>query len=263
MASGDGFEAATRVGAASWCAEHFLPSVGGFEQTPGTGRVDWGDRPQLTPQIRQPWEIFVDRSGSRFVAEDDPSIDRREHAVLAIDDLSFWIVFDAAIAAKAPALFPQWPAGRMQSMFGTHHAFVQADSVGELAQRCGIDAAGLEATIAAYNQSVREGSDPLGRVHLPCAIDSGPFYAIRNHGVSIKGAAGLQIDSDFHVLRQSGERIGNLYAIGELIGGGLLSGHAYVGGMSITPSLGFGRALGRTLGAGGAVGMIRSLAVAL
>jgi len=250
MASGEGFEAATRLGAASWCAEHFLPSVGGFEDRPGTGRVDWAERPQLTPQIRQPWEIFVDRHGARFIAEDEPSIDRREHAVLALDDLSFWIVFDAAIAAQAPALFPQWPAGRMRQMFGTHPAFVQADSIAELAARCGIDQAGLEQTVVQYNESVRTGTDPLGRVHLPKPIESGPYYAIRNHGVSIKGAAGLQIDADFHVLRQSGERIRNLHAIGELIGGGLLSGHAYVGGMSITPSLGFGRALGRALAAG-------------
>ena len=89
----------------------------------------------------------------------------------------------------------------------------------------------------------------MGRQHRPRPIASPPYYAIRNHGVSIKGAAGLRIDPDFHVLRESGDRIQNLRAIGEVIGGGLLSGHAYVGGMSITPALGFGRALCRALAA--------------
>lgn len=250
MASGDGFEAATRIGAGQWCAEHFLPSMGGFEVSPGSQRVEWGERPQLTPQLRAPWEIFVDRRGARFIAEDDPSIDRREHAVAALDDLCFWVVFDAAIAAAAPPLFPQWPAGRMESLFGEHHAFVQADSVEALARACGIDPAGLKTSIARYNEALlTSASDPMGRQHRPRPIASPPYYAIRNHGVSIKGAAGLRIDPDFHVLRDSGGRIQNLRAIGEVIGGGLLSGHAYVGGMSITPALGFGRALGRALAA--------------
>lgn len=249
MASGDGFEAATRIGAGQWCAEHFLPSVGGFEVSPGSHRVEWGERPQLTPQLRAPWEIFVDCDGARFIAEDEPSIDRREHAVAALDDLCFWVVFDAAISAAAPPLFPQWPSGRMDSLFGAHHAFVQADSIEALARACGIDPAGLAATVRAYNQAVATGQDALGRRHLPRPLVSPPFRAIRNHGVSIKGAAGLQIDTDFHVLRTSGERLQNLRAIGEVIGGGLLSGHAYVGGMSITPALSFGRALGRAIAA--------------
>ena len=44
--------------------------------------------------------------------------------------------------------------------------------------------------------------------------------------------------------------MGGLYAIGEVIGGSRLSGKAFVGGMSVTPALSFGRWLARRLTGG-------------
>ena len=246
-ASGGGIMAARAIGAQVWRRENFLPSVGGFEEEPGTHRVSWTDRPMLTPQIRRPWEVLVNLDGRRFMAEDEESIDKREHALLAQRDLGFFILFDAAILARAPALFPQWAAGELERRLGNHPAFLKAESLAVLAGQMGVDPAVLSAEVAAYNRAAATGGDALGRRHMPLPVAEGPFFAIRNHGVSIKSPGGLAIDPSLRVLRGDGTPFRNLYAAGEAIGGGLLSGKAYVGGMGITPAIGFGRHLGREI----------------
>jgi fumarate reductase flavoprotein subunit len=49
------------------------------------------------------------------------------------------------------------------------------------------------------------------------------------------------------VLNRAGQPVPNLYAAGEALGGGTLSGRSFVGGMSVTPSLAFGRYLGSNI----------------
>jgi fumarate reductase flavoprotein subunit len=48
---------------------------------------------------------------------------------------------------------------------------------------------------------------------------------------------------------QTGKPIPNLYAAGEVLGLGATSGNSFVGGMSVTPAMTFGRLLGQRLGA--------------
>jgi fumarate reductase flavoprotein subunit len=57
----------------------------------------------------------------------------------------------------------------------------------------------------------------------------------------------LAVDLDLRVVTSDGSPIPGLYAIGEALGGATLSGNAFVGGMSVTPALGFGRWLGARL----------------
>ena len=60
---------------------------------------------QTMPEVRAPWEIYVDSNGSRFVNECEPSIDAREHKLVALPDRRYWIVFDEAILREAPPIF--------------------------------------------------------------------------------------------------------------------------------------------------------------
>ena len=110
----------------------------------------------------------------------------------------------------------------------------------------GIDAPGLARSVAAYNAP---GPDPLGRSHKPAPIVEPPFHAIKAHGIVLKTPAGIAVDEDLRVLDAAGRPIEGLYALGEAIGGATLSGNAFVGGMSVTPALSFGRWLGRQLAA--------------
>jgi fumarate reductase flavoprotein subunit len=245
--TGDAYRWAAGLGIPMRGAEHYLPTFAGIETAPGTGRVVWDELPQLTPQSRLPWEIFVVRDGTRLVAEDIDSVDARERALLRQPDLTFWIVFDERIRRQSPPLLPGWdPEKRAAAYAGGHPSFVRAGTVADLARAAGIDPAGLVETVEAFNAGVAAGRDPLGRTHAPLPIDEAPFYAIRCHGIVLRTSAGLSVDADLAPLGPQGPYT-NLRLIGEALGGGALSGNAFVGGMSVTPALGFGRWVARTL----------------
>ncbi|MBL8697932.1 MAG: FAD-dependent oxidoreductase [Alphaproteobacteria bacterium] len=244
-ASGEVIEAAVAMGAGFRNARNFLPSFGGIEDEPGSHRIVWTDRPVLQPQWRKPWEIYVNRAGQRFVAEDNESNDVRERALLGQPDMLFWVVYDARIERAAPPILPTFDAERLAGRFAGHPSFTRAGTLDELARKAGIEPAGLAASVAAYNRSVADGDDPLGRKHMPLPILEPPFIALRNHGVAVKSAGGVDVDRRLRVRLTDGRVVENLFAGGETIGGGLLSGNAFVGGMSLTPWLGFGRLIGR------------------
>lgn len=206
----------------------------------------------VIPQKRPPWEIYVNSRGERFVREDEPSFDVREHALLRQPDLRYWIVFDRSILDAAPSGLPDWPREKLLGMFGDHPMFEKADTIEELAVRTGVDAAGLRRTVDAYNKGVAARKDALGREHLPLPIAKGPFYAVRHQGSSITSTVGLAVDAQLRVLRVGGAPVPNLYAAGELLGSGQTMGSGFVGGMMVTPALTFGRLLGSNLPLGAA-----------
>jgi len=257
FSQGDGIVAVLGVGGYMRGADLMLPTFGGVEDPTRPGFY-LGGIVNLTPQYRQPWEIFVNREGQRFICEDSDSVDTRERALLKQTDLRFWVVFDQKIKDDAPGLLTEWPenpydgdppAGHTiyDTAFDTHPDFTQAETLEELAAKTGIDGAGLAATVAAFNKGVADGVDPLGRQHHPLPIATPPFYAIRNHGTAVKTYGGVAVDSSLRVLHRNATPIGNLYAAGEIVGGGLLTGNSFCGGMSVTPALTFGRLLGERL----------------
>ncbi len=244
---GSGLEMAQAVGGVLRNGHYWKPAMAGIEDPPGSGRVVWEDVPQLTPQARLPWEIYVDGAGRRFVAEDHESVDMREAALAKLPGLAFWVVFDQAILDAAPPLLPRYDRARLDAAFASHPAFVRAESLRDLAMCAGIDADGLEASVAAYNRAVAGAADAIGRKHMPRPIAGPRFCAIQCRGMVLRTFAGLTIDADLQLLDGAGRKLPGIHVAGELVGGGTMSGDGYVGGMSVTPALGFGRWLGRTL----------------
>jgi fumarate reductase flavoprotein subunit len=61
----------------------------------------------------------------------------------------------------------------------------------------------------------------------------------------LKSFAGLAIDAKLRVIRGDGSPIPNLFAAGEVIGGGATGGAAYTNGSMVTPALTFGRLVGQ------------------
>lgn len=235
------------VGATYWGQGVFTPTYGGIEEPPGSGRVNRRRMPDLVPQNRQPWEIHVSAAGSRFVREDVDSVDLREKALARLRPMMFWVVGDARIEREAPALFPSWSTEEVAAAWNDHPGFVRADTLGALAVACEMDPATLHETVEGYNRAVaRLQEDVLERTHLPLPIAEAPFWAIRNHGSLVKSFAGVRVDLDLRVMTKTGP-IPNLYAVGEALGGATLSHETFVGGMSLTPALSFGRAVGRRL----------------
>ena len=58
--------------------------------------------------------------------------------------------------------------------------------------------------------------------------------------------AGLAVDARLRVVGADGRPVGGLFAAGEVLGREVLSGDAFVGGMSLTPAVAFGRRIGET-----------------
>lgn len=201
-------------------------------------------RPNSYPEVRQPWEIYVNSLGQRFVCEDIPSVDAREHALLKQPGMRYWVIFDQEILDQAPPVVEGWTQDQVKDAFGSTYSFYTGQSLSELAAAAGIDAKGLADSVELYNYGIEGGHDVLGRQHRPLPIGKAPFYAIRAQGCAITGAAGLAVDNDLRVTRRDGTAIPGLYAAGEILGAGELQGHAYVGGMMVTPALTLGRLLG-------------------
>ena len=245
-ARGDGLRAAVSIGAQVRNQEAYLPTFAAVSAPDAPGGYTF--LTQTYPQWRQPWEIYVDDAGDRFIREDEPSVDRRERALLALPRMRFWALYDAGIAREAPG-FHLEPPEQTARRFETDPDHLQSGSIEDLARLAGLDAERTAATIRAYNDAILGGApDPFGRLHRPLPLVEPPFFAVRHVGWSIVGFAGLTIDAALRVTDGHGDAIPNLYAAGEVLGLGATSGNAFAGGMSVTPAMTFGRLLGTELG---------------
>jgi succinate dehydrogenase/fumarate reductase flavoprotein subunit len=129
-------------------------------------------------------------------------------------------------------------------------------TVAGLAQACGIDAAGLQATLAEYNVHARRGEDPaFGRGSTlynrkqgdaaqqpnPCVapIDRGPFYAVKVLPGSFNTFAGLVTDEHARVLDAARQPIPGLLAVGADMAS-IMGGHYPAGGVNLGPAMTFG-----------------------
>ena len=263
--------------AAGWPANtgigfRLAESVGGYTRGADNYLCDFGSipagvnppSPELArsihhPQRRLPWEIAVNAEGRRFIVEDDPSVDTRERALVRQPHHRYWLVFDQQILMQAPPLVRtappafqrDWTQQELVDAFGSIDSFVAAGSLRELAEKSGIEPSAFIQTVQEYNQAVRSGNDRYGRKHLPLPIEKPPFYSIRHQGGTLIAVGGVAVDDQLRVLHRDGQPVKGLYAAGEILGNGALSGRAFCSGMSVTPALAFGRWLGLTLGAEG------------
>ncbi|MFE9104771.1 FAD-dependent oxidoreductase [Actinomadura geliboluensis] len=250
--TGGGLEAARRAGAALRGHENYLCSFGVVMDRPGLGaKMEF--RHVHHPQDRAPWEIYVNTEGRRFVAEDEPSVDAREHALLEQPELRRYVVFDARILRESPPMITGRTNAELLGLFDVHPMFTAAPTLAELAAKTGLPADALAATVADYNAALDSGGpDPFGRRHRPVRLEEGPFYAIRVQGASVTSTVGLAVGADLRVLDEAGEPFENLSAAGELLGSGQLMGKSFCGGMMATPAMTFGLLYGEALATNGA-----------
>ncbi|MCB1625313.1 MAG: FAD-binding protein, partial [Pseudomonadales bacterium] len=240
---GDGLQMVTAMGGALRGQELHRSGTGSIltsDHYPAKVYARFNTRPDL----RQPWEIWVDDSGQRYVREDAPETYERELALYRQPRLRYRIVFDQGILDAAPSGLPEWTHDKLVSHFGTHRMFARADSLASLADKIGVAAATLEATVRDYNAAVSSGHDRLGRQYLPKQIGTPPYYAVTHLGHSATSSTGVIVDGQMRVLRSDGTPMKNLYAAGEVLGSGATVGDAFVPGMMLTPALTLGRLLG-------------------
>ncbi|MCU0757733.1 MAG: FAD-dependent oxidoreductase [Steroidobacteraceae bacterium] len=242
---GDGLQAARQLGAVVDGSEKFLCTFAGFLEKADDPRS--GNFLALSPGARKVWEIFVNSAGRRFMQEDHPSIDYRERSLLQQKGMQMFAILDHGILQNAASMTLDAPAD-YKARFGRHPCFVKAKTLSELAKKLDLPAANLRRTVADYNRAVEAGVDrKWGKQFLIRRIEQGPFYGIRAQGITVLSPAGLKVDRELRVIGGNGRPIPNLYAAGEVLGFGRTSGDAFVGGLSLTPALAFGKILGERL----------------
>lgn len=245
---GEGIQLGLSVGGYVRNGEHHLPLLGGIlasEDYPSP--ILQGFRPW--PPYRPPYEIYVNVEGKRFLAEDVPSHDAAEEALVRQPEVVYWIVFDDHGFYHAPQILNprRWTREEYGAMFNSRPFFYKADTLDGLAKLAGFDAANFVQTVAEYNRAHETGEDKLGRRIMPSPIARAPFYAIKAHGWKFMSFGGLAADGQLRIIRPDGTPIPNLYGAGEVLGAGTTMGRSHVGGMCVTPALTLGRLLGQKM----------------
>ncbi len=256
--TGDGLRMAMQVGAnlgnmseAWWCPSVMIPG----EEYDGKqlNRGDFATR-------SLPHSIIVNRAGDRFVNEAQNYNDLMK-PFFDFDPMGYerpnlpaWLVFDSnymekyALQTVVPGMpIPEW--------------LPKADSLDELAEQLGIDAAGLRATVERFNQFAEIGKDadfqrgdstydhfygdpkntPNPNLGPVCKA---PFFGLRVYPGAIGTKGGAKVDQRARVMSVHGKAIDGLYAAGNVMAG--VTGPGYPGaGSTIGTAMTFGYIAGR------------------
>lgn len=247
---GDGLLLAERLGAHIVGYEH--GTDGGF------GAPTTGFRRKVEGQSAiAPWTVLVNLEGRRFMSETAPySIsgylinDQTESRCFAIFDHRLFENADQYLGFVDPnrqggSVGTSWEGETLRAKLAEGKVLA-GDTLSALAEKAGIAAAPLQATLARYNADVSRNVDTafFKTTGLEPIVDP-PFYAVEvRNAASGVTCAGPEIDTEARVLHRSGVPIPGLYSAGEVVGG--LFGRRYPsGGISITNAVVFGRIAGQ------------------
>ncbi|MFV0383834.1 FAD-binding protein [Paracoccus sp. (in: a-proteobacteria)] len=219
--------------------------------------------PHLFLDRAKPGVIAVGHDGQRFTSEAVSYHDFVQALVAKLLEggrKSAWLICDhRALRRYGLGAVPAFPGSYRRHLRSGY--LKRGQSVAELAAACGINAAGLDQTIRAFNTGAARGEDPafgkggtsyqryLGdAAHKPnpCLRPlEGPLYAIEIFPGDIGTSMGLAIDAQGRVKDRDGQPIPGLYACGNDINS-IMAG-AYPGaGITLGPALTFGFIVGRS-----------------
>jgi succinate dehydrogenase/fumarate reductase flavoprotein subunit len=213
----------------------------------------------------KPGYIAVDRRGRRFANEADSYHDFVPRLIAACQDdaaAEAWLVTDhRALRRYGIGVVP--PAPLPIGRYLDSGYLVRAVTPAALAAQLGIDAAGFERTLDAYNRNAEQGIDPeFGKgsnayhrfggdpAQQPnpnlAPIRTPPFYAVKLVPGDLGTFLGLRTDARARVLDVNERAIAGLYAVGN--DSASVMGGTYPGaGITIGPALTFGYIAARDL----------------
>lgn len=252
--TGDGIRAGMEVGG----------DIGFMEDAWWGPTIFKGGKPWFALAERNlPGAIMVNADGKRFGNESAPYVEA-VHTMYGGkwgqgdgpgENIPAWLVFDQRYRNRY--IFAGLQQGqRFPSRWMENDNIVKADTLEELAQRLGVPADNLAATVARFNAFAEKGVDEdfgRGKSHYdryygdptvkpnPClaALVQGPFYAAKIVPGDLGTKGGLVTDTAARVLRADGSVIEGLYAAGN--SSTPVMGHTYAGpGATIGPALTFG-----------------------
>ncbi|TMK03214.1 MAG: FAD-dependent oxidoreductase [Alphaproteobacteria bacterium] len=231
-AAGDGIRIARAVGA-SVEEDHASPAF--WTPVSETGWLDGGCGafPHLSLDRAKPGLVAVNAAGRRFV---DEAVSYHEFVIgmygshRTVPTIPAWLVCDREFIEKY-GLGRVPPGRRWRRQFIKSGYLVEATSIGALARKIGVDAAGLRETVQQHNRFAETGEDQefgkgstefdrhngdpnhapnpcLGRIGAP------PYYAMAVYPSTLGTSVGLRADPAGRVLTETGEPIPGLFVCG-------------------------------------------------
>jgi tricarballylate dehydrogenase len=189
--------------------------------------------------------IVVNKNAERFYDEGEDFWPKRYaiwgRLVAAQPDQIAYIIFDSrSLKLFMPSLFPP----------------IQADTIGELAQKLELSPDQLNRTVDGFNGAVREGTfdhaifddchteglEPP-KTHWARKLEVPPYYAYPVRPGITFTYLGTRVDHDARMQLTSGGPAVNLFAAGEIMAGNVL-GRGYAAGVGMTIGSVFGRIAG-------------------
>lgn len=184
--------------------------------------------------------ILVSETGQRFGNED---LGYSGYAAHVMKQGPFaWAIYDARIHDVAMA---EEEYAEMSAM----GAIAWADTTEALAEKLGLGADGLAASVAGYNDAAQgDGPDAFGRSKFAMAPLQPPFAGVKVKPGLFHTQGGLLVDAHAHVRKAGGGIVANLFAGGGAAAG--ISGRAgalgYASGNGLITALVLGRRAGIT-----------------
>lgn len=227
--TGDGILLARQAGASLW---HMEAYEGGFGFA--SMGFDLGDKvanvsPMFASAANSGALVAVGRDGRRFC--DEASVSRHGHVLRgrgawgnpAYPKGGIWAVYDARQWELALASLKDDVAAAARGVS------VRASCPHELATLLGVDAEGLQETLAEFGDQAMQGAyDPFGRdPATKRAFDDGPLAAVPLRPLVLNTQGGPRRDADGRVLGCGGDPLPGLFGAGEL--GGLTSARYQAG----------------------------------
>lgn len=248
--TGDGIAAGTEQGARTDLMEHawWIPVV----------RVPGWPRPMgIFAERALPGLVIVDSSGRRFANEALPYLEAGRSLYDACE-VPAWVVFGGEFRKKYPfgPLAPGWATPDSRLPRKVREIMKKADSIESLAEKTGVDPAGLADTIERNNRFSKSGVDEdfqrgasyydqyygdASHQPNPCigSISEGPYYALPLHPGDIGTKGGLLTNAHGQVVGENNAPIPGLYACGNTAAS--VMGDKYLGaGATLGPAMTFG-----------------------
>ena len=183
----------------------------------------------LDGAFRQPC-LWVNRNGQRFMPEDQiGNTTFTGNAITSQPGMVAYSIFDSRLLKKYKKKGPdmishvhphdlydhfdeQWE----RDLEAGYEPIAQADTIEELAEKAGIDVAGLVAQVEHYNEMCEAGHDEIfekNRKYMQ-PIEKGPFYCCRQNVGAYGSVGGILINHKTEVMDQDSIVIPGLYAVG-------------------------------------------------
>ena len=210
--------------------------------------------PHFVMDRAKPGMLTVNQAGERFVNE-STSYHLFGIAMQSTGSVPAYLVCDAeALRKYGIGMVRPGASAKDMAPFLADGYLTQAQTLDELAQKLGIPAAGLKASVQKINGYAQTGVDPDfqrgvtayqqnigdaaagGKNPNLGPLQTAPYYAVKLYPGDIGAATGLVTDTDARVLDAQGQPIAGLYAVGNDM-------HSIMGGVYTAPGITIGPGL--------------------